>query len=176
MKETGRQAAIFEGAQSSYVWLNYLKTVHLRSLFGMLETIAFELDRDILDPSHNQSSAPVITRSRWLESATTTVQSIFQNDPWFTSLWTLQETFLRQDAILLSREATPVTANRGIKSLIKKNASVFPIDENHKIEAHKFWTIQTLAATCTLIHKTGTQYLRHTPTPALHLRYLDSLV
>jgi len=81
MKETGRQAAIFEGAQSSYVWLNHLKTEHLRSLFGMLETIAFELDRDILDPSHNRSSAPVITRSRWLESATTTVQSLFQNDP-----------------------------------------------------------------------------------------------
>jgi len=75
MKETGRQAAIFEGAQSSYVWLNYLKTVHLRSLFGMLETIAFELDRDILDPSHNQSSAPVITRSHWLESATTSPES-----------------------------------------------------------------------------------------------------
>ncbi|KAL6412555.1 hypothetical protein AUP68_03758 [Ilyonectria robusta] len=29
-------------------------------------------------------------------------------DPWFSSLWTLQETFLRQDVVLLSQEGSSV--------------------------------------------------------------------
>ena len=41
-------------------------------------------------------------------------------DPWFTSLWTLQESYLRQNAVLLSREAQPLNQDclGGLRELI----------------------------------------------------------
>jgi hypothetical protein len=43
----------------------------------------------------------------WVNSLVTTLE-ILDHDPWFSSLWTLQISHLRADAVLLSKEGLEV--------------------------------------------------------------------
>lgn len=93
MREIGRQAAIFRGAQKAYIWLSHSKRNALKPL--ILETMkrdALELDDGL---------------RLWLNRVDKAVGKIF-SDPWFSSLWTLQEGFLRRDAILLFDDASVI--------------------------------------------------------------------
>ncbi|KAF2122731.1 hypothetical protein BDV96DRAFT_561283, partial [Lophiotrema nucula] len=87
--EIGRQALIFHGARRVYVWLARFPTVHLEK---MLTTIERGADYE---------------KSESVEQHAVTKQyaSELLSDPWFSSLWTLQETFLRPGAFLLSKDA-----------------------------------------------------------------------
>lgn len=64
-------------------------------------------------------------------------------DPWFTSLWTLQELYLCPAAIILSREGTPVTQNGG-------TLDVSRIETLESIYTHanslSFWSTKTVHA------------------------------
>lgn len=98
--EVGRQASIFAKAKAVCIWLS---TVPHQILHPSLATIT-------LSVLIHSSRTPGDGGAHQLYNAVT---RLF-DDPWFSSLWTLQEAFLRQDAHLLSREGLPVLLPPGI--------------------------------------------------------------
>lgn len=90
--EIGKQAAIFRRARKAYIWLSHSKR-------NILEPYIMEaLCRDATEPEKGPFRA-------WLSHVYKGVQKLF-SDPWFSSLWTLQEGYLRRDAILLFDDAS----------------------------------------------------------------------
>lgn len=98
--EVGRQASIFTKAKSVGIWLT---TIPHQVLHPSLATIT-------LSYLIYSSQSPGDGGAYQLYKAIT---RLF-DDPWFSSLWTLQEAFLRQDATLLSKEGLPVLLPPGI--------------------------------------------------------------
>lgn len=95
-QEIGRQAKIFRGATHVFVWL----TTHDKSYytiwasemepqFGLMCGHTFHTDVNIRD---------------WTMEVTMIVADLLA-DPWFSSLWTLQETFLSSDAVIIPGDA-----------------------------------------------------------------------
>lgn len=87
--EVGRQADIFRGAHHAFVWLT---TFSGSELVEILTNISLP--------------GGLVPDAR-LPRPLATIQDNLDrlcSDPWFSSLWTLQEAFLRQDALFLSRE------------------------------------------------------------------------
>lgn len=87
--EVGRQAAIFRGAQYVFVWLT---TFSGPELVGVLSNLSIPRGLD-----------PKARLPRPLRIIQDSLDKLCA-DPWFSSLWTLQEAFLRQDALFLSRD------------------------------------------------------------------------
>lgn len=98
MSEIGRQAAIFMQAHCSFVWLNY----HTHDALQRTLDDVFDL-RNVMSVSTPRTT--MLKRCQILSGA---LASLF-SDPWFSSLWTLQEAVLRKDAKILSCDARPVT-------------------------------------------------------------------
>lgn len=98
--EVGRQASIFSKAKAVGVWLT---TLPHHVLHPALATITLS---SLIhgSPSLGDGGAHELYKA---------VTRLF-DDPWFSSLWTLQEAFLRQDAHLLNREGLPVLLPPGI--------------------------------------------------------------
>ncbi|KAF8533280.1 hypothetical protein BDD12DRAFT_899752 [Trichophaea hybrida] len=94
MSEIGKQAAIFDRARNAYIWLSHLEEGQLR---GYMQ----ELEIGARDASAVGTSC--VLRPGWVESMIALFKGLLL-DPWFSSLWTLQEAFLRRDAVLLSQE------------------------------------------------------------------------
>src|SRR5450432_2251321 len=95
-REIGRQAKIFRGASRVYIWLTTYKYdfVHAWALdmdknFQMMVSAGFEKRTDL---------------GEWIANMCRLVQEII-TDPWFTSLWTLQESFLSPNANILIGDA-----------------------------------------------------------------------
>lgn len=91
-QEIGRQAIIFRGAAQVFVWL----TTHdkafysywaaeMEPLFGMMCGSSFHTDIDLFG---------------WSSKIKRLIRDLLK-DPWFTSLWTLQEAFLSTHAVLI---------------------------------------------------------------------------
>lgn len=91
--EIGRQGDIFRGANRVFAWLTTVSgagLVDLLTNISMPNPAAFEYYSNIQLPrplSVIQDSLDFLTR-----------------DPWFSSLWTLQEAFLRQDTLFIARD------------------------------------------------------------------------
>jgi hypothetical protein len=85
--EIGRQAVIFQNANVVYAWLT---TQSLES--GQQGIDSLERFPNLVDTATQQDQEIIINEVR-----------SFLSDPWFSSLWTLQEAFLRPDAFLLSK-------------------------------------------------------------------------
>ena len=95
--EIGRQAKIFRGATQAFVWF----TKHtVATINSVLETMTTFHTRAAADPSAVDGKM----NGAWRDLGI--IDSVI-DDPWFTSLWTLQEAFLRQDALLLTQEGKP---------------------------------------------------------------------
>ncbi|RDW56981.1 hypothetical protein BP6252_13934 [Coleophoma cylindrospora] len=86
--EVGRQARIFKGANAVFIWLTKYKFDDLYDWATSLEEFAAAQDG--------------------MEEMVRLIDFL-RRDPWFTSLWTLQEAFLRQDATFLSRDSRIIT-------------------------------------------------------------------
>jgi hypothetical protein len=93
-EEIGRQVAIFEKAERVYAWLT---TLSLDSLQKYLETIE-ECAEAIV--SHDRMEMSLRAQTRWARKTLKYILAIIA-DPWFSSLWTLQEAYLRRDACML---------------------------------------------------------------------------
>jgi hypothetical protein len=85
--EVGRQAKIFKGAHQVFIWLTKYNIGQLCDWGVQLEKCSAESE---------------------CISEMVRLINLIRLDPWFTSPWTLQEAFLRQDAIFLSRESEPI--------------------------------------------------------------------
>lgn len=96
--EIGRQAVIFQGAKAVFMWLSSLSHFFLR------QQIFEPLDRFVDRLSKLGLSDQALIGTVELEQARDCLVWLFR-DPWFSSLWTLQEAFLRWDAVILSKEA-----------------------------------------------------------------------
>jgi hypothetical protein len=97
MMEVGRQAGIFAGSRDAYVWLTYLEPRELRRHLTAVLKIGYELTqegRDVRDA---------------LKPLLCALEAIFQ-DPWFSSLWCLQESVLQRSAVFVDRDGDIVTA------------------------------------------------------------------
>lgn len=103
MLEVGRQARIFSHAEQSYVWLSRLSETALRPSLENLKTAVYRLENE---PFRKEEAKGFQTRP-WLRMAFDSITGLV-NDPWFSSLWTLQEAFLCPNAIILSRDGQGV--------------------------------------------------------------------
>lgn len=91
MEEIGKQAAIFKRAKMSYIWLSHTRVSQIEPIIRRLV---------------NKNEA-VRTDRGWLRTVLKDVKLVF-SDPWFSSLWVLQESFLRPGAILLFSEGLTI--------------------------------------------------------------------
>ncbi|RDW66839.1 hypothetical protein BP5796_09588 [Coleophoma crateriformis] len=98
MAEIGRQARIFQNAKHAYAWLSTLVHTDLGILLSDLEMAVSGLQQE----QYNQQRSGFDSRP-WISKALQ-VLSDLTADPWFTSLWTLQEAFQCNHAIILSRD------------------------------------------------------------------------
>ena len=104
MDEVGRQAGIFANAERVFVWLWTLAPDALKAALA-----------DIVDAT-NFSLEPA--RRATLVATLETLLG----DWWFSSLWTLQEGILRDDAVLLARDGAPI---------VKEDPSLYNLEHGH---------------------------------------------
>lgn len=96
MDEVGRQASIFKNAARCYVWLSHLPQRRLQAAYDSLNENGLDVD----DWLGNHNSRPLLVSLRAMLAS---VGDIL-DDPWFSSLWTLQEIMMRQDALIITKE------------------------------------------------------------------------
>lgn len=119
MLEIGRQAMIFSNATCVYVWLSHTPQVHLCDLFKAF----LRVDKEISDFEEQLTYGDTDTDAdrilnmgpyppkEWLDSTAQVLERLVQ-DPWFASLWTLQEAFLCKTAVFLSQEGLAAAHNQ----------------------------------------------------------------
>ncbi|KAI1643985.1 uncharacterized protein F4817DRAFT_348119 [Daldinia loculata] len=102
--EIGRQAMIFDRAKHVFAWLGSTSNKTLSPVIIELDELCDEISglRQAQDDFTSPSSQEI------LQQAYNCFQKLFQ-DRWFSSLWTLQEAFLRCDAVIMSQEGIIVT-------------------------------------------------------------------
>ncbi|KAI3392264.1 hypothetical protein diail_5928 [Diaporthe ilicicola] len=105
--EIGRQAQIFKGAQNVFIWLCTLAGNDLRRLLDRIPRIATATRIYPRDPT----TVPLSDKIGSMQALHADVSKLV-SDPWFTSLWTLQEIFLRPDCVFLSKDAKVAVKNR----------------------------------------------------------------
>jgi hypothetical protein len=114
--EIGRQAQIFRNAHRVYIWLGHTSAVRLRE-FQLFSSFWGTMKESEEITRYNQAA---------LDEAHGLLEKLHE-EPWFTSVWTLQEAYLRKDAILLSRDAKSIhisnASNIVINSAPIKNKS-----------------------------------------------------
>ncbi|KAL2856526.1 heterokaryon incompatibility protein-domain-containing protein [Aspergillus pseudoustus] len=102
--EVGRQAKIFKKADTVYVWLQSFDTVSFDAW------LRYSVEHLLIPYLH--ASRTGLARGRVLTSSAIPEELLgdierhiqrLSQDPWCTSLWTLQEGFLRPDAFILTR-------------------------------------------------------------------------
>jgi len=94
--EIGRQASIFRGAQTVFIWLCKINQEEATPMFSY---------------PNWWSDSPL---SETIDDVHEAINSIYGfltvlDDPWFSSLWTLQEAYLRGDSVILDKSAQTVS-------------------------------------------------------------------
>jgi hypothetical protein len=121
MSEIGRQAIIFENVSQVFIWLNRYDHTKLSPLCINLRAVADRLrfDSSIDAPFQNHLFSVSVgiplkpeDNPNWPFQALEDFTSLIA-DPWFSSLWTLQEAFLSSMAQILSRDGQTITYKPG---------------------------------------------------------------
>ena len=105
-EEVGRQASIFKNAHQVFVWLSRLPKDVLASSVTNIQESSLGV-RDYIDDLPTPRSIEDLISSLHKDF------KIFFADPWFSSLWTLQEVILRNDAVALPKEAEAIMWDPG---------------------------------------------------------------
>ncbi|KAK8133117.1 hypothetical protein PG999_001290 [Apiospora kogelbergensis] len=148
--EIGRQAAIFNNAVNSFIWLHATPLDTLQHLVDLLFESVSYIDNnseakyaatyDVEDeelPSDTGRYEKCIEDSGWIAKVSETL-SILESDPWFSSLWTLQEAYLRQAGIILSKEGCmPERLNYDVVGLASLLMAWGEIDRVIRAEANE---------------------------------------
>lgn len=107
MYEIGRQAAIFNRATLACIWMTRLDNQEMQNAVSAL------MNGDLVGICTRGKSQRTDEQDiRLLREVVFGLETL-NKDPWFSSLWTLQELVIRPDAVLLSREGVPCTATVG---------------------------------------------------------------
>lgn len=101
-EEVGRQASIFQKANHTYIWLCRLDTRDLQQALDDVNAAYVDISL------HAENLPNPESREWWLRRTIRGLERLF-SDPWFSSLWTLQEAFLRQDAFIMSKSGDLAT-------------------------------------------------------------------
>lgn len=96
--QVGRQASIFKLARQGCVWLLHLPSLRLAAAIEIIESNYVQISNEA---GKDARQYPVLFG---LLNEIHDASSIIFGDPWFSSLWTLQELFLRKDSYILSAE------------------------------------------------------------------------
>ncbi|KUI67588.1 hypothetical protein VM1G_11510 [Cytospora mali] len=127
--EIGRQARIFKNARYVFAWLSSVPHEELDLALKGLDKLAYSIEERVFpgknfnlpdsvfgsQSSSQESSSPSLSpleeaSGADMPSLKDSLVGVYESfrlilsDPWFSSLWTLQEAFLRHDAVILSRE------------------------------------------------------------------------
>jgi hypothetical protein len=120
--EINRQALIFKNARTSYVWLHHLDTGAIEDAIMKLE----QAGKGVTPTSDPKIHSELMNgwALRELPNVKTVIVVVFE-DPWLSSLWTLQEAYLRRDAWLLPRDVSDKQRRLGDRSSgVKKLAQL----------------------------------------------------
>ena len=98
--EIGRQAAIFANAKRAYIWLSHLDEAELR----LCDEVLYDSSERLVLAEGDEARHTVEDKA-WIESLVQVLETLLR-DPWYTSLWTLQEMHLRADAVILSKSSS----------------------------------------------------------------------
>jgi len=114
MSEVARQTGIFHGAREAYAWLHSLPSDNATSDLSFLSSVANynpikrDYDSDESDDELDERARLIfVYYQSQLRSIADSLRAVFC-DPWFTSLWTLQESILRRDACFLAANGWPI--------------------------------------------------------------------
>lgn len=140
LAEIGRQARIFQHAEHVYVWLSRTSNQRLEALINELQggTIALEIEPYMKSQTKLQTSET----ERLLDQILCGLAGLLE-DPWFASLWTLQEAYLCPKAVILSREGWPVS-DRGVKLVAPRSQTLNNLFSHANNLA--FWSTRTTYA------------------------------
>ncbi|KAI1738099.1 heterokaryon incompatibility protein-domain-containing protein [Xylaria scruposa] len=100
-EEVGRQASIFKNAHRVFVWLSELSFSVLAPAIANIQDHGIQLRKHV---DNDPTALPI----QDIISSLLKECNIIFNEPWFSSLWTLQEVVLRNDALVLAKEAEPI--------------------------------------------------------------------
>ncbi|KAI1742966.1 hypothetical protein F4680DRAFT_410622 [Xylaria scruposa] len=95
-REIARQAKIFRGAADVFIWLTTMNTLELEQTLSTLVNLSRGDQFQSLEDFRSSSTV-------WFSKLDKAILRLTK-DPWFTSLWTLQEAFLSPHAIIISRQ------------------------------------------------------------------------
>lgn len=146
--EIGRQAKIFAGAKRAFVWCTRHDADSLRQYLE-------ELDSRVNDGIERMKSTG---EDPGLEHIPTPEMiDFFASDPWFTSLWTLQEAFLRPDAQLLTRDGQlwPTIPEDGKPEPLFEHAAYYETVHKKIMLGHHKWDEQQCIKVAEAIERTG---------------------
>ena len=143
MDQIGKQMGIFSGATKAYVWLSRSSKADLEESLGEMYGYGQELIdqlsqiRETNEPLSTEEEQSILDL---VEDNTQAFRS-FCSDPWFSSLWTLQESVLRRDAIILSREGETLDDGGTVLSLAMVGnfyRNVLKTLNRHLVSQHRF--------------------------------------
>ena len=102
-EEVGRQKDIFQNSSLGFVWLTTFHSDGLSSLFAKLEKLSLHMAERAMHLSscRTEKSAVTTENEDFLKIASELITTLVK-DPWFSSLWTLQEAFANPDSVFLS--------------------------------------------------------------------------
>lgn len=112
MDQVGKQMGIFSQAYQAFVWLNRSSKEDLQKAVDGVILSGLDLQDELYDlkKAKHVDSEKEKSVCDLLERIGHANRSLC-SDPWFSSLWTLQESVLRRDAIILSREGLNLAAD-----------------------------------------------------------------
>lgn len=129
--EIARQGDIFRGARRVFVWLTtFGEAEDVQALFGALLNVQ-KWEFGV------RFKGWQVAPAAYLKTMHHSLQRLL-TDPWFSSLWTLQEAFLRPDAYFLSREGELVACS---------DAAAVPVGSAWA-KALFAWNFNTLVSKC----------------------------
>ena len=105
--EVGRQAMIFDKAKHVVAWLGTIPISTLNPLLSDLSHLTTAIGDLVRSKDDLQSAS-----AQHILDQTYTQLAKLTRDPWFSSLWTLQEVYLRSDTVLMSNDGVIATAPR----------------------------------------------------------------
>jgi hypothetical protein len=102
--EIGRQAKIFKCALCTFTWLTSHDGTVSEEFSDTSRAVRKELDEAIADDADTDMD---MASTQSIEAHICEYVNSLTSDPWFSSLWTLQEAFLCQQMVFLARNAAP---------------------------------------------------------------------
>ncbi|KAH6972228.1 hypothetical protein BKA56DRAFT_593857 [Ilyonectria sp. MPI-CAGE-AT-0026] len=99
--QIGCQASIFNRASASFIWLHQQGLRNGTALDVLVKALVDSIKTNNIDYSRMSYAEQNASVSRRHELEARVGRLL--HDPWFSSLWTLQEAYLRKDAVILNR-------------------------------------------------------------------------